>query len=597
MNKTILLLLFGFVLFIPACSGFDDTASPLAATKTPWIITPDHPLPPTRTPFLPQGATFTPTRLISTNTGIPTSTAKIATPVIHTATSLPTSFPTIVPGALTIGLASNVPAGLRNAIKLPQGWRISNSPVSTDIQLGLSAAEEPADCEWYYALAAPFPTLIDEVSLDELKNAWSGVPSAIFLNKPILVSSDTKAVFEMLWGTGKSIQVVDRQDLLSAAWERSPSFVILPFDELEPRWKVIRIDGQSLLDSNLDRNRYLLKGSFRFSGKQEALIKVHQLKMSGSPIIPAANWDGKRMTTLIMTGVTALVRATGAKMDTLGAKYPGKDIRHWLISAHLTHISNEVPFATNCPKANPFQETLIFCSRPEYIELLDDIGTDIVELTGNHMMDWGAEAFRYTLDLYKKRKWVYYGAGLNVEEARKAALVEHNGNRLAFIGCNPVGPASNWAKGNSPGSANCDYPWLRSELMRLQKAGYLPIMTFQYQEIYSLKPTPAQQRDFRAMAEAGAVIVSGSQSHYPQAIDFYADHFIHYGLGNLFFDQMDEPVAGTRREFLDRHVFYNNRHISTELLTAMLEDYARPRPMTLSERQTFLQDIFRASGW
>ena len=72
---------------------------------------------------------------------------------------------------------------------------------------------------------------------------------------------------------------------------------------------------------------------------------------------------------------------------------------------------------------------------------------------------------------------------------------------------------------------------------------------------------------------------------------------IHYGLGNLFFDQMDYPVVGTRREFLDRHVFYKGKHISTELMTAMLENYARPRPMTIDERQTFLQDIFTASGW
>jgi hypothetical protein len=33
------------------------------------------------------------------------------------------------------------------------------------------------------------------------------------------------------------------------------------------------------------------------------------------------------------------------------------------------------------------------------------------------------------------------------------------------------------------------------------------------------------------------------------------------------------------------------------LLTAMLEDYAQPRPMTQEERAAFLSDIFDASIW
>jgi poly-gamma-glutamate synthesis protein (capsule biosynthesis protein) len=474
---------------------------------------------------------------------------------------------------------------------------VIDSPSVADAQLIPVQGNDPPDSIWIYALVAPFPTLLDEVTFEDLQNTWKNQPAGSISEVPLLVAPETRVIFENLWGPGKNLRIVESQEILLKAWEQRPSLAIIPFEELEPRWKVIRINGDSPIDSKIDTARYPLKAAFRFTGKPDVIIKIQQLKNFGIPVISTSNRDVKRMTSLVMTGVTALVRATGGKMDTVGVRYPGRDIRQWLLSADLTHISNEIPFATNCPKANPYQETLIFCSRPEYIELLDDIGTDIVELTGNHMMDWGGEAFRYTLDLYNKRKWIYFGAGMNVEEARKAAVVEHNGNKLAFIGCNPVGPASNWAKSNAPGSANCDYPWIKSEMERLRKSGYLPIMTFQYQEIYTLKPTPTQQRDFRAMAEAGAVIVSGSQSHFPQAFEFYANHFIHYGLGNLFFDQMDVPVEGTRREYIDRHIFYGNQHISTEVLTAMLEDYARPRPMTSKERQSLLLDTFRASGW
>ena len=91
--------------------------------------------------------------------------------------------------------------------------------------------------------------------------------------------------------------------------------------------------------------------------------------------------------------------------------------------------------------------------------------------------------------------------------------------------------------------------------------------------------------------------MQGSQAHFPQTYELKAGSFIHYGLGNLFYDQMDTPVDGTRRELLDLHVIYGGKHISTVVLTAMLEDYPRPRPMTPEERILFLGDLFRAAGW
>jgi len=34
-----------------------------------------------------------------------------------------------------------------------------------------------------------------------------------------------------------------------------------------------------------------------------------------------------------------------------------------------------------------------------------------------------------------------------------------------------------------------------------------------------------------------------------------------------------------------------------ELITAMMEDYSSPRPMTEAERSGFLQEYFNYSGW
>jgi poly-gamma-glutamate synthesis protein (capsule biosynthesis protein) len=258
-------------------------------------------------------------------------------------------------------------------------------------------------------------------------------------------------------------------------------------------------------------------------------------------------------------------------------------------------VSNEVSFDPECGAPNPVQEGLLFCSDPRYIELLEDVGVDIVEMTGNHIADAGAEHIEPTLDMYVERGWVYFGGGRNLEDARKPAMIEHNGNRLAFLGCNPVGPAYVWADAERAGAAPCDYELLYSQIAELRSQGILPIVTLQYWELDRYDPTPQQVEDFQALIDAGAAIVSGSQAHHVQGFGFRGDGFIHYGVGNLFFDQMQ--MLGYMQEFIDRHVFYDGRHISTELLTAMLEDWSRPRPMTDQERQDLLRTVFAVSTW
>jgi poly-gamma-glutamate synthesis protein (capsule biosynthesis protein) len=211
------------------------------------------------------------------------------------------------------------------------------------------------------------------------------------------------------------------------------------------------------------------------------------------------------------------------------------------------------------------------------------VGTDVVELTGNHFPDWGSQATLDTLEMYRQEGWPYYGGGANLEDAQKPIEIESNGNTFSFIGCNPVGPDYAWATEDAPGAAPCDFDYMHAQLNTLKDEVAVPIATWQYWEFYFYEPTDQQREDFRGMVDAGAKIVSGSQAHHPQAYDLYDGAFIHYGLGNLFFDQMWS--LETRQEMIDRHVIYQGRHISTEVLTYMLENYAQPRPMTTAERE------------
>ena len=534
--------------------------------------------------------TFTPFQPLS-------STPKSATsdPVLTTPAASPT---TPIETMLSVWVDPQLPGALRDAVVIPTDFSPAQESEGAALRLEVGG-DEPLG-HWVYALVAPFPTLAQSVTSAELHNFWTGESSGLFEGEPLLMDESTQAAFTKLWGEpapGVS-KVLSGQRLLDAAWESRPSWAIVPFEDLEPRWKVLEVDGQSPLRKGFDPVAYPLTVPISVAGEPTltGLVRTLYGMDSDTPLIPFSNRDPEKLTTLAMTGVTALVRSTAYTMEQRGITYPGRDVGDWLREADITHISNEVPFAKNCPFPNPVQQDLQFCSDPRYIGLLEDIGTDIVELTGDHFRDWGADAMYYTLDLYDERGWPYYGGGANLEEGRRAVTLEHNGNKLAFIGCNGKGGWYATASADHPGAVSCDFDWMQSEIERLRLEGYLPIASFQHFEYYSYLAQPKQIRDFQRVADAGAVIVSGSQAHHPQAFEFKNDALIHYGLGNLFFDQYAISLA-TRQAFIDRHVFYDGRYIGTELLPILFMDYARARPMTPEERDVLLRSVFSASGW
>ena len=462
-----------------------------------------------------------------------------------------------------------------------------------------------------YALTAPFPTLTDDISTDALKAYWLGNPEGAMETIPqIYVPKLLASELEEKWGKPDPIRISSYQqppdtDLI---WE-THNWAIIPFDQLNSRLKVVSLDGISPLFSEFEEDDYLLSVTFLLKLNQKAADRVTDSVISSviNSITPS-NRDPEKMTTLVMTGVTALVRAIAYRMELYGPLYPAENIRDWLINADLTHISNEVSFYEDCPFPDPSSPRLLFCSNPRYIELLEYVGADIIEVTGNHNNDamymYGVDAANYSFDLYEERGMGYFGGGRNLADAKSPLFMTHNGNQFAFIGCNAFGPDHAWATEDQPGSAPCeDMQWMANEISQLKQDGYLPIATFQYYEDYYDWANAWHVRDFGLMAEAGALIVNGSQAHRPKGMDFKEDAFIHYGLGNLFFDQnwvidmYDNVIVQTSWEIIQRHTFYDNQHLSVELLTAKLENYSQPRPMTQEEREEFLTQLFDASGW
>ena len=525
------------------------------------------------------------------------------------ATATPEKKATGTARVFNVYFEASVPDSLLASIRLPGSMLRSGDSNQADATFG-TIPSVLASSKWIFALAAPFPELTDQVSAADLVSAWKDKnPPAFLHGQSILVSPATRNAFSALWGEpGINIKTIagNGSDLLEMAWARQDKFSIIPFEQIGPRWKIIGIDGQSPLDKHFDDSHYPLTVYYGWKGRGEG-----EPLLKDVPLIKT-NRDPNKMTIITMTGTTALVRSIADQMEKNGMTYPAEGgILDWFWNADFVHISNEVSFSNTCPPANPDQKSLQFCSRPEYLQLLQYIHANIIELTGNHILDWDLPAFERTLKLYQDSHIMVYAGGENINAARKPLKIEHNGNKIAFLGCDPAGPDLVWALPDRAGNASCDYPWMKSQIQQLKADGYLTIVTLQYFEGYTLPPTPQQKLDFDALSDAGAVIVSGSQAHFPQTMAFRNDRLVHYGLGNLFFDMMHnpynlgtrldlggaDPIAGVRLGVVDRHVFYDGQYINTELLTDILENFAQPRPLREDERQHFLSILFKASGW
>ena len=508
----------------------------------------------------------------------------------------PSPEPTPAPAGLWVD--PNLPPAALAALKIPPGFLRTDDPRGS---LRLAPGGQHPVSQWVYALVAPFPTVADGVSSSDLLRCWQGQPTGPFAGKPLWMDSGTRAVLTAVWGEpdSDSVQLVSSARLIESLWAAKSGWGIVPFEDLDPRLKVLEVNGISPVRRDFNLSQYALTIPLSIEGDSAASLL--QGTADGQPLLPSSNRLADRLSVVALTGTTAIIRGVAATIRNRGVLYPAKDILPWLRAADIVHVSSEAIFAQNCPlympTPGPGQTLHLPCSEESNLAVLENIGTSVVELTGDHFIDYPAQDFLHTLDLFRQRGWQYYGGGENLSDAQRPALFENHGNRIAFIGCNAKGRGYAHASATTPGAAFCDLPLLEGTIANLRQQGYVVIFTFQHLEWDTHEIDPAARPDFERMAAAGAAVVSGSQGHLPQAMEFDpTGAFLHYGLGNLFLDQITKGPDFSQ-SFIDRHIIYNGHYISTELLTMQFVDLARPRPMTAEERAELLKIIFQASGW
>lgn len=460
------------------------------------------------------------------------------------------------------------------------------SEVAAGCTLSFADAGDPdLFAEAVYVLTAAYPVNQEGMSLRLLKLLWQGQPTSRV--NQLVMDAETYRVFKGLWGQPdrSTVSIYPAADLLALAWENPSTRAILPFNRLEPRWKVLSVNGQNPYKIGFSPEEYPLTVRWHLTAASGAVCEADAA---------LKNYDASRLTTLTLTGTTALVRRLAYAIEENGTDHPVEEIAPVLSGSDITHVSNEASFFDGCPPGIPLRREARFCSLPSYLGVLEKIGADVIELTGNHNLDWGTEAYLSSLELFEQHGFHTYGGGANIAAAEEPLFIEHNGNRIALLGCNAVGPETALAQADSPGAARCNLEKLKETVTRLQQEGWLCVITFQHFEYDDYTVPPVESHDFLALAELGPAVISGSQAHIPQGFTFVDDTFIHFGLGNLLFDQTS-PVE--RDSFFDRHYFYEGRYIGNYLETIRLEESMQVRFLNALERTTLMDTILSTCSW
>ena len=491
--------------------------------------------------------------------------------------------------SLVVGLDTIEADGVRKTVYL------LDQPRNADVQIRLAPGTEQAEGALYtrfLAPVAPFATVEDDVSMAELKLRWQGRGSG-----PLIVEADYVSELEAIFGeeADDSVQTASSSSLPAVLEASSGALAIVPFENLTPILKVLHLNGVNILSNTFNATAYPLTVVVAVFGAEGEAIAAAMRPHITQP----TNRNPDQLTTLIMTGVTAMARITAVRMDTKGFDYPAQVIAPTLRAADITHVSNEVPFLAECD-ADPSLNNMILCSDPAYWAALEAIGADIVGLSGNHINDFGRDGARESIGWYRQNRIPIYGGGLNEEEACTPLLWTHNDNRFAFFAALAHHPTFARATVDEPGACyyftNKEKMFDQIEALRSQVD--VIAVELQYEESYNPGPLSRQVQVFRELRAAGVDIVTGVQSHVPQAMEPYGyagekPGIIVYGLGNLFFDQMWSWQ--TRTTLMARHTIHDGQVIGTEILTAVIEDYAQPRWTTEAERSDLLRQIFVAA--
>jgi hypothetical protein len=215
-------------------------------------------------------------------------------------------------------------------------------------------------------------------------------------------------------------------------------------------------------------------------------------------------------------------------------------VRHLIESADIAIANFENP----APNAFRYHTSgTVFSADPKLIKGLAVAGLDWVGIANNHIRDAGGDGIIQTIANLKRYGIASSGAGKNLAAARKPAILEVGGVKVAILAYDTIAKVYG-ASATRAGSAQMSAAAVRAGVAAARKAGAQVVIVFPHWGTeYDPTPFAGQQKLARAAIDAGADLVIGNHAHWAGALEVYRGKPIWYALGNFVFDQTwSEPT-------------------------------------------------------
>jgi len=277
--------------------------------------------------------------------------------------------------------------------------------------------------------------------------------------------------------------------------------------------------------------------------------------------------DAKRVVTLVVTGDVIPARNVNEQMlsknDFL---WPFRETVDYLKSGDLQFIDLEAPLVSGCVAfPTGFKP---FCGDPRFISGLEYAGTNVANLSNNHLGNYGQAGNDSTIKLLTDHSIQPCGLGLVAHSTIK-------GVRFAFLGFNGVG-------------ARIDPVELKREIGLARPTADVVVVQFHWGREYVLTPqstgdsiAPDDPRVIGHLAvDDGADLVIGNHPHAVQGVEIYAGKLITYAHGNFVFDQMWTPDPGQedpRNGVIGKYTFVDGKLAAVGYQPTRIFDYGQPR--------------------
>ena len=215
-----------------------------------------------------------------------------------------------------------------------------------------------------------------------------------------------------------------------------------------------------------------------------------------------------------------------------------EDYLEYMRSADLFWINNEFTYSDRGAPLNGKMYT--FRAAPENVELLTQMGADIVGLANNHVYDYGEEALIDTMDTLQNAGIPYVGAGHDLAEAMSPVYFDLDGFTVAYVAASRAEKfkMTPQATESSPGILRCyDNTLFLEEIEEAAAHADYVIALPHWGMEYSTVLEEAQTKGAKAYIDAGADAVIGAHSHCLQGLEIYEDKPVVYSLGNFWFNE------------------------------------------------------------